>query len=130
MKKIISTNDAPSAIGPYSQATLCKPFLFVSGQLPINPLTGEMAKADIQEQTEQCIKNLVKVIEAAGGDYYDILKTTVYLKDMNDFSLMNEIYSQTFQDNPPARVAVEVSRLPKDALVEIDAIAYIESEKS
>lgn len=128
MRKVINTNEAPLAIGPYSQAVLSKPFLFVSGQLPINPITGEMMKGEIREQTEQCIKNLLKIIEATGGSAHSVLKITVYLKDMNDFNSMNEIYSIYFKKDPPARVALEVARLPKDALVEIDAVASIEFE--
>lgn len=124
-KKIIKTQNAPGAIGPYSQATLVGDFLFVSGQLPINPENGQMPDGDVQAQTRQSIKNIKGIIEAAGGTLQNVVKTTVFLKDMNEFALMNEVYAEFFSENPPARAAVEVARLPKDARVEIEAVVYL-----
>ncbi|MEA1961849.1 MAG: RidA family protein [Bacillota bacterium] len=124
MKDIINTKDAPAAIGPYSQATKAGNFLFVSGQLPIDPSTGEFAGNDITAQTQQSLKNLQAIVEAAGMNIEDILKVTVYLSDMNNFATMNAVYSTVFTADYPARVAIEVARLPKDALVEIEATAY------
>jgi 2-iminobutanoate/2-iminopropanoate deaminase len=126
MKKIISTNSAPKAIGPYSQAVVAGPFLFASGQIPINPLTNELIKAGIAQQTEQVLNNLKAVMEKAGGSMDSIVKTTIYLKNMEDFAKVNEVYGKYFAANPPARATVAVSRLPKDVDVEIDAIAFIE----
>lgn len=123
MNKVISTKDAPAAIGPYSQAIKADSFLFVSGQLPIDPATGEFAGKDITAQTKQSLKNLKAIVEASGMNIQDIVKTTVYLSDMNNFAAMNEVYSTVFTAEYPARVAIEVARLPKDALVEIEAIA-------
>lgn len=125
MKKQVSTPLAPAAIGPYSQSIVCGKMQFISGQLPINPATGQI-EGGIQEQTHQSIKNIKAIVEAAGGSLDNIVKTTVFLKDMNQFGLMNEVYSQYFTDTPPARAAVEVARLPKDALVEIEAIIYLD----
>jgi 2-iminobutanoate/2-iminopropanoate deaminase len=126
MKTVISSNQAPAAIGPYSQAIKAGNFLFVSGQLPIDPLTGQFAGDDISSQTKQSLKNLQAIIEAAGMNIDHIIKVTVYLSDMNNFAAMNEVYSTVFKTAYPARVAVEVARLPKDALVEIEATAYKE----
>lgn len=124
MKKPISTDQAPQAIGPYSQGISSRAgqYLFISGQLPINPATGGMPPA-ISEQTEQSLKNLQAILEAAGSGLGDVVKTTVYLADMNDFAAMNAVYARYFESPYPARAAVQVARLPKDALVEIDAIA-------
>ncbi|MBI4835146.1 MAG: RidA family protein [Planctomycetes bacterium] len=126
MKKIISTDSAPKAIGPYSQAVVAGQFLFASGQIPINPLTNELVKAGITQQTEQVMNNLKAVMEKAGGSMDSIVKTTIYLKNMGDFAKVNEVYGKYFVSNPPARATVEVSRLPKDVDVEIDAVAFIE----
>lgn len=126
MKTVISSNEAPAAIGPYSQAIKAGNFLFVSGQLPINPSTGQFAGDDISSQTKQSLKNLQAIVEAAGMSIEHIIKVTVYLSDMNHFAEMNEVYSTVFKTEYPARVAVEVARLPKDALVEIEATAYKE----
>ena len=126
-KKIINTNLAPKAIGPYSQAVLKDGWLFVSGQIPINPETNELVAGDIARQTEQVLNNLKGVIEAAGGQLSDVIKTTVYLKDMNEFGGLNEVYGRYFSGNPPARATIEAARLPKDVKVEIDAIAIIKS---
>ena len=124
MNTIISTDQAPAAIGPYSQAVLTKGgMLFVSGQIPIVPATGEIATGGIKEQTKQVLDNLTAIAEKAGFTLADTVKCTVYIKDMNDFAVVNEVYGTYFKTNPPARVCVEVSRLPKDVLVEIDLIA-------
>ena len=124
MKSTISTNNAPGAIGPYSQAVKMGDFLFVSGQLPINPSTNEMPES-VAEQTKQSLENVKAILEAAGSDLQHVVKTTVFLKDMNTFTQMNEVYQSYFTENYPARSAVEISRLPKDALVEIEVIAGV-----
>ncbi len=123
MKEIISTNNAPGAIGPYSQAVKANGFVYVSGQLPIDPKTGEFAGNDIKSQTEQSLKNLSAILSKAGTGLENAIKLNVYLKDMNDFVSMNEVYATFFTKDFPARAAVEVARLPKDALVEIEAVA-------
>ena len=123
MKSCIKTEKAPKAIGPYSQATKCGNFIFVSGQLPINAETGEMP-ATIAEQTKQSLTNLKNILTEAGSSMDNVVKTTVFLSDMNNFTAMNEVYAQFFSDGSfPARSAVQAARLPKDALVEIEAIA-------
>ena len=122
MKTQIATDKAPGAIGPYSQAIDCGPFLFASGQIPINPATGAIPEG-ITAQTRQSLANVKAILEAAGLTMDNVVKTTVYLADMNDFAAMNEVYATFFPGNPPARSAVEVARLPKDAMVEIEAIA-------
>lgn len=124
MKKIIDTNNAPAAIGPYSQAIVINNMIFTSGQLPLNPETGEIPES-IKDQTKQALKNVKAVLYAAGSNLNNVVKTTVFLKDMGTFAEMNEIYKEFFSDNYPARSAVEVAKLPKDALIEIEAIAYI-----
>ncbi len=121
-KQIIATEKAPGAIGPYNQGTKANGMVFSSGQLPIDMSTGEMPE-NIAEQTHESLKNVMAIIEAGGLTAKDIVKVTVYLKDMNDFAAMNEVYATFFENEAPARVCVEVARLPKDALVEIDAIA-------
>lgn len=123
-KKIISTENSPAAIGPYSQGIVSGGFLFTSGQLPINPETGEIP-GTIEEQTIQVLDNLKAIIEEAGSAMDNVVKCTVYLQDMNDFSAMNKIYASYFKENPPARACVEVSKMAKNALVEIDAIAIV-----
>ncbi len=123
MKKCIETKKAPAAIGPYSQAVISNNIVFVSGQLPIVPETGEFAEGGIEAQTKQSLNNLKAIIEASGCSLDDVIKTTIFLKDMNQFTTVNEIYSTYFTENFPARVCVEVARLPKDALVEIEAVA-------
>lgn len=122
MKRIISTSDAPPAIGPYSQAVAANRFIFVSGQIPLDA-TGKLVEGDIASQTEQVLKNLSAVLAAAGSSLARVVKTTVYLKDMNDFPRMNEVYSRYFTAEQPARATVEVSRLPRDVKVEMDLIA-------
>ncbi|MCR4434539.1 MAG: RidA family protein [Clostridiales bacterium] len=123
MKNPISTKSAPQAVGPYSQAVKVGNLLFISGQLPIDPATGVLAGNDIASQTQQALKNVKSIVEASGMTMDDLVKVTVYLSDMENFSKMNEVYATFFQKDYPARAAAEVSRLPKDALVEIEAIA-------
>ncbi|NLT96103.1 MAG: RidA family protein [Clostridia bacterium] len=123
--EIIHTDKAPKAIGPYSQGVKAGQFLFISGQIPMDPQTGELIKDDIQAQTKQVLENLQAIVSQAGCTLQDVVKTTIYLKDMNNFSLVNEIYAQYFPVNHPARACIEVSRLPKDVGVEIEAIVYL-----
>lgn len=125
MKEIISTENAPGAIGPYSQAVKVGNMIFCSGQIPIDPTTGEFVSDDVAEQTEQVLKNLNAVLEAAGSSLNNVVKTTVFLADMNDFVAMNEVYARFFSDNKPARATVQAARLPKNARVEIDCIAVL-----
>jgi 2-iminobutanoate/2-iminopropanoate deaminase len=122
----IQTQAAPQAIGPYSQAVRAGKLLFISGQLPMDPGTGTIYGTTITEQTGQCLKNLQAIIESAGFTTSQVVKTTVYLKDLSQFSAMNKVYANFFPDVTPARAAVEVVRLPKDALIEIEAIACLE----
>lgn len=123
MKEILSTTAAPAAIGPYSQGVCAGNLVITSGQLAIDPATGTFVEGGIKEQTRQSLKNVEAVLAAAGMTLNNVIKTTVFLKDMNDFAAMNEVYAGFFTANPPARSAVEVARLPKDGLVEIEAIA-------
>jgi 2-iminobutanoate/2-iminopropanoate deaminase len=123
MKEIISTENAPGAIGPYSQAIKTGGMLFCSGQIPIDPVTGEFVSNDVAEQTEQVLKNLEAVLKAGGSGLDNVVKTTVFLADMGDFAAMNEVYARYFSDNKPARATVQAARLPRDARVEIDCIA-------
>ncbi len=127
-RKVISTDNAPAAIGPYSQAVRFGPMVYVSGQIPVDPATGAIP-TDVQEQTHQSLKNVQAILKAAGGDLKHVLKTTVFIKDMNDFGKINEVYGQYFPENPPARACVEAARLPKDVLVEIEAVAAIPPTK-
>lgn len=122
MKKIIATNGAPAAIGPYSQAVELNGTLYVSGQLPVDPATGIMPQG-IEAQTEQSLKNIGAILEAAGLTYNDVVKTTVLLADMADFGAMNAVYARFFTQDKPARVCFQAAALPKNALVEIDAVA-------
>ncbi len=123
MREIISTENAPSAIGPYSQAVKTGGVVYCSGQIPIDPTTGEFISNEIAEQTEQVLKNLTAVLEAAGTNLSNVVKTTVFLADMSDFAAMNEVYAQFFGENKPARATVQAARLPRDARVEIECIA-------
>ncbi len=123
MKEIIQTASAPQAIGPYSQAVKINGFVFASGQIPIDPATGEFVAGGIEEQTEQVLKNLSAVLEAAGSGLGSVIKTTVFLADMQEFTAMNGVYGKFFGQEPPARATVEAARLPRDARVEIEAIA-------
>lgn len=128
MKKIIKTEKAPKAIGPYSQAVVEGNFIFTAGQIGIIPETGNMIDGGIKEQTEQVLKNLKSILNAGGADLKDVVKTTLYLTKPDDFSIMNEVYARYFTDEPPARTTVFVSGLPKGALVEIEAVARIQRD--
>ena len=123
MQEEIKTDKAPKAIGPYSQAIVANGFVFASGQIPIDPATGELNTGTIEEQTRQVLKNLTAVLEAAGTSLHKVVKATVFLQDMNDFTRMNAVYGEFFTPPYPARAAVQVARLPKDAKVEIEAVA-------
>ena len=123
MKQTIATKQAPQAIGPYSQAIEAGGFVFASGQIPSDPQTGNLVVGDVSAQTEQVLRNLSAVLAAAGTGLDQVVKTTVYLADMNDFAAMNEVYGRHFADQPPARATVQVARLPRDARVEIEVIA-------
>lgn len=123
MKEIISTENAPGAIGPYSQAIKTGGMIFCSGQIPIDPVTGEFVSNDVAEQTEQVLKNLDAVLKAGGSGLEQVVKTTVFLADMSDFAAMNEVYARYFVENKPARATVQAARLPRDARVEIECIA-------
>jgi len=123
MKQVVSTKDAPQAIGPYSQAIKAGGLIFASGQIAIDPATGQILNGTIAEQTERVLRNINALLWAAGTEMDHIVKTTVYLKNMADFAAMNEVYARFFPQDPPARSTVEVARLPRDVLVEIDVIA-------
>jgi len=125
VKDIVTTDRAPRAIGPYSQAVRAGDLVFASGQIPIDPATGEFIAGGVAEQTEQVLRNLTAVFEAAGVGMNQIVKTTVFLADMDDFTAMNEVYGRFFSVEPPARATVQAARLPRDARVEIEAIAVI-----
>ena len=122
-KETISTHDGPKAIGPYSQAVKANGFVFVSGQIAIDPVTNTLLSGDVAFQTERVLKNLSGILQAAGTGLDKVVRSTVFLKSMGDFAAMNEVYGKHFTSAPPARSTVEVSRLPKDVLVEIDVIA-------
>ncbi len=123
MREVIATNDGPKAIGPYSQAIKANGLVFLSGQIPLDPATQQLIDGDVAAQTEQVLRNLSGVLKAAGSSLEQVVKTTVFLKNMSDFAAMNEVYGRYFVQSPPARSTVEVARLPKDVLVEIDVIA-------
>ena len=123
MKKIIATTNAPAAIGPYSQANQVNGMLFISGQLPIDPATGKFVEGGVAEQTHQSLKNVKAILNEAGYDFCDVVKTTVFLSDIADFAAMNAVYAEYFTENKPARAAFAVKDLPRGALVEIEAIA-------
>jgi 2-iminobutanoate/2-iminopropanoate deaminase len=123
VRQIVQTKQAPDAIGPYSQAVIANGFVFTSGQIPIDPATGQFVSGGIAEQTQQVLKNLKAVLEAAGTGLQQVVKTTVYLADMQDFTAMNEVYATFFGAEPPARSTVQAAGLPKDARVEIDVVA-------
>ena len=123
MNSIVSTDRAPRAIGPYSQAVISNGFVFVSGQVPIDPATGQIVAGGIAEQTARVFENIRNVLEAAGSSLEQAVKTTVYLKDMGEFAQMNEAYGRYFPANPPARATIEAARLPRDVRIEIDCIA-------
>ena len=124
-RSIISTDKAPAAVGPYSQAVVANGLAFVSGQIPVEPETGQVVSGPIGEQAKQALDNLSAVLAAAGSSLARALKTTIYLADMNDFAVVNEVYGGYFAADPPARATVEVRRLPKDVRIEIDAIAVV-----
>jgi 2-iminobutanoate/2-iminopropanoate deaminase len=123
MKKVISTKNAPQAAGPYSQAVWANDLLFISGQIPLDSQTGKFVSDDVREQTKQVFQNLGAILKEAGLGYENIVKTTVYLADMNDFAVMNEVYASFFQQDFPARAAFQVAKLPLGAKVEIEAVA-------
>ncbi len=125
MRKVISTDKAPAAIGPYSQAIRTDHYLFISGQLPIDPATGELVGGSVMDQTYRALQNVLAILHAAGCSPSSVVKTTVYLQNLDDFTAMNEVYAAVFSKNQPARACVEVSRLPKNALVEIEAVAQL-----
>jgi 2-iminobutanoate/2-iminopropanoate deaminase len=126
VREKIQTAAAPQAIGPYSQAIAVNGFVFASGQIPIEPSTGQFVAGGIAEQTEQVMRNLAAVLEAAGSSLDRVVKTTVFLADMEEFAVMNEVYGKFFSNEPPARATVQAARLPRDARVEIEAIALID----
>ena len=126
MKKSVATERAPKAIGPYSQAIVHNGMAYLSGQIPIDPATGQLVEGDIATQTTRVLENLKAVLEACGSDLNGVVKTTVYIKDMAEFTKMNEVYGKYFAQNPPARSTVEAAKLPRDVRVEIDAIAIVE----
>ena len=122
MREVIATPDAPKAIGPYSQAIKANGFVFTAGQVAFDPATGQVVEGDVAAQTERVMKNLAAILKASGTGFEKVVRCTVFLKSMNDFSAMNEVYGRYFSSEPPARSTVEVARLPKDVLVEIDVI--------
>jgi 2-iminobutanoate/2-iminopropanoate deaminase len=123
MKKIVSTTEAPAAVGPYSQAVRIGPMLFTAGQIPLDPQSGQIVSQDVAEQTRRVLDNLTAVLKAEGMDFSNIVKTTVFMTNLGDFQTMNEVYASYFTDQPPARSTVQVSALPKGAQVEIEVIA-------
>ncbi len=123
MREVVSTKDAPQAIGPYSQAIKANGFVFTSGQIAIDPATQQVVAGDVAAQTDRVLRNLSEILETAGSGLGKVVRSTVFLKDMNDFAAMNQVYGKYFSSAPPARATVEVARLPKDVLVEIDVIA-------
>ncbi|HET9787852.1 MAG TPA: RidA family protein [Pyrinomonadaceae bacterium] len=126
MKQIIQTDRAPQAIGPYSQAVKARGFVYASGQIPIDPATGQFVAGGIAEQTEQVLKNVAAVLEASGSGLDKVVKTTVFLADMEEFAAMNEVYARFFSSEPPARATVQAAGLPRNAKVEIEVIALVE----
>ena len=125
MKDVVLTNHGPKPIGPYSQAIKSNGFLFISGQIALDPASGEFAGVTVQQQTGRVLENLKAILEAGGASLSHVVKTTVFLKEMNDFAAMNEVYARYFSAAPPARSTVQVARLPKDALVEIEVVASL-----
>lgn len=129
-KTVISTNNSPAAIGPYSQAIRFNELVFVSGQIPIDPESGKVIKGNIKEQTKQVLENLKNILQAGGSSLPNVLRTTIFLSDMDDYAMVNETYAQYFESSPPARSTVQVSRLPRDVHIEIDAIAYATNQEN
>jgi 2-iminobutanoate/2-iminopropanoate deaminase len=123
--RIASTDKAPKVIGPYSQAVICNGFAFLSGQIPLNPESGQIIPGNVADQTERVLENLKSILEACGASLESVVKTTVFLKDMGEFAAMNEVYGRYFPNNAPARSTVEAARLPRDVRVEIDCIAAV-----
>ena len=123
-KKVISTKYSPGAIGPYSQAVSFDNLIFVSGQIPIDPVSGKVVKGDIREQTKQVLENVKEILEAGGTLMQNVLRTTIFLTNMDDYSAVNEAYAQYFPESAPARSTIQVNRLPRDVNIEIDAIAF------
>ncbi|MDR1991168.1 MAG: RidA family protein [Mycoplasmataceae bacterium] len=125
MMRIVNTEKAPKALGPYSQGVIANDLLFISGQIPFDPITMQKVNENIKDQTRQCLENIKAIVENAGATIKDVIRCGVFLKNMDDFASMNEVYAEYFSDWKPARSAVEVARLPKDVLVEIDAIVNL-----
>lgn len=125
MKEIVSTSNAPAAIGPYSQAVIINNMVYTSGVIPINPEDGTIVEGDIKKQAERVLKSLSALLKDSGSDLTKVVKTTVFIKNMEDFPLINEVYASFFTENYPARSCVEVARLPKDVLIEVEAVAYL-----
>lgn len=125
MLKKVHTDHAPAAVGPYSQAMIAGDFMYVSGQIPVDPASGKIVEGGIEAQTKQCLENAMAILKEAGVDYTKVVKTTVFMKDMNDFAAMNAVYAEYFTDHKPARAAVEVARLPLDVQVEIQMFVYV-----
>ncbi len=128
-KRVIYTDKAPKPVGPYSQAVLVNGWLFIAGQIPLDPSTGRIVEGSFEDKVRRVLENIKAIVEAAGGTLKDIVKVTVYLRDISLFDRFNKVYSEYFSEDPPARVVVEVSRLPKDSDVEVEAIAYIPSQQ-
>ena len=128
MKQPIKTERAPAAIGPYSQAVKAGEFLFISGQIPIDPATGRVVPGDADVQADRVLQNIRNILEDSGASLEGVVKTTIFLADMNDFAVVNEVYARYFDLEPPARATVEVSRLPKDVRIEIEAVAWLGSQ--
>jgi len=126
MKKVIQTSGAPAAIGPYSQAIVHNGVAYLSGQIPLDPATGQLVEGGMEEQTVRVLENLGAVLAACGSSYAQVLKTTIFVKDLGDFAKVNEIYARYFPVDPPARATVEAARLPRDVRVEIEAIAAVD----
>lgn len=126
-KQPIRTDRAPAAIGPYSQAVKAGQLLFISGQIPLDPATGEVVQGDAAAQTERVLQNIRSILDDSGATLQDVVKTTIFLADMDDFAAVNEVYGRYFHTEPPARATVQVARLPKDVRVEIEAVAWMES---
>lgn len=124
-KRVVRTDQAPSAIGPYSQAVIANGWIFAAGQVALDPRTGQLVLGDVRIQTKRVMENIKAVLAAAGSSMDKVVKTTVFLRDLNDFGPMNEIYGEYFQENPPARSTVQVAKLPRDAVVEIEVVALV-----
>ena len=124
-KRVVRTDQAPSAIGPYSQAVIANGWIFAAGQVALDPRTGQLVPGDVRIQTKRVMENIKAVLAAAGSSMDKVVKTTVFLRDLNDFGPMNEIYGEYFQENPPARSTVQVAKLPRDAVVEIEVVALV-----